>query len=92
MKVKIYIDWDYREVITSQKQKDKIMQSYIDNIDNDKLFHAGEYLDDLGLSLTDILYSTDDQREQWKEGIDTHIKALARDEFDEHYEEIEVEI
>ena len=92
MKVKIYVDWDYREIITSQKQKDKIMQSYIDEADNDKLAHAGDYLDDLHLSLTEILYSTDDQREQWKKDIDTYIKELAKDEFFEHYEEIEVEI
>ena len=92
MKVKIYVDWDYREIITSEKQKDKIMQGYIDDVDNDKLNHAEDYLDNLGLSLTEILYSTNDQIEQWKKDIDTHIKSIAKDNFYEHYEEIEVEI
>ena len=92
MKVKIYVDWDYREIITSQAQKDKIMQGYIDDVDDDKLNHAENHLDNLGLSLTEILYSTDDQREQWKKDIDTYIKELAEDNFYEHYEEVEVEI
>ena len=92
MKVKIYVDWDYREINTSQEKKYKIMQSYIDEADDDKLVHADDYIDTWHLSPSEILYSTDDQREQWKKDIDTYIKELAKDNFCEHYEEIEVEI
>lgn len=92
MKVQIYINWEHRDIITSKEQKDKVMQRYIDDVDNDKLCYAGDYLDDLSLSATEILYSTDDQRENWKKGIDTYIKALAKDNFYDDYEEIEVEI
>lgn len=92
MKVKIYIDWDYREVISSIDEKEKIMKGYIEEVEDDKLTHAGEYLEDLSLSLTEILYATETQREEWKKGIDNFIKDLAQDEFNNRYEEIEVEI
>lgn len=92
MKVKIYVDWEYREVISSADEKERIMKGYIEEAEDDKLNHAGEYLDDLGLSLTEILYATETQREEWKKGIDNFIKDIATDDFNEHYEEIEVEI
>ena len=92
MKVKIYVDWDYREVISSTDDKEKIMKGYIEEVEDDKLNHAQEYLEDLGLSLNEILYATETQREEWKKGIENFIKDLAIDEFNNHYEEIEVEI
>ena len=92
MKVKIYVDWDYREVISSTDEKEKIMKGYITEAEDDKLNHAEEYLGDLGLALNEILYATESQREEWKKGIDNFIKDIATDDFNEHYEEIEVEI
>ena len=92
MKVKIYIDWDYREVISSTDEKERIMKGYIAEAEDDRLNHAENYLDDLGLTLNEILYATESQREEWKKGIDNFIKDIATDDFNEHYEEIEVEI
>ncbi len=92
MKVKIYVDWEYREVISSIDEKERIMKGYIEEAEDDKLNHAQAYLEDLGLSLNEILYATETQREEWKKGIENFIKDIAIDEFNEHYEEIEVEI
>lgn len=92
MKVKIYVDWEYREVISSTDEKEKIMERYIEEAEDDKLNHAENYLDDLGLALNEILYATETQREEWKKGIENYIKDIATDNFNEHYEEIEVEI
>lgn len=92
MKVKIYVDWDYREVISSTDEKERIMKEYIAEAEDDKLNHAEDYLSDLGLALNEILYATEGQREEWKKGIDNFIKDIATDDFNEHYEEIEVEI
>lgn len=92
MKVKIYVDWDYREVITSIDEKERIMKGYIEEVEDDRMCHTQEYLEDHCITATEVLIMSNDERENLKKNIDNFIKDLAQDEFNEHYEEIEVEI
>ena len=46
MKVKIYVDWDYREVISCAEEKEKIMKRYIEEVEDDRMCHTEEYLEE----------------------------------------------
>lgn len=92
MKVKIYVNWEDRCIIPSKEKLEEIKKFYIEDVEDDKLNHAEEYLNDLGLALNEILYATETQKLEWKKGIDNFIKDIAMDNFNDDYEEIEVEI
>ena len=92
MKVKIYVDWDYREVISCAEEKEKIMKRYIEEVEDDRMCHTEEYLEEHCITATEVLIMSDDERENLKKDIDNYIKDLSQEEFNNHYEENEVEI
>lgn len=92
MKVKIYVNWEDRCIIPSKEKLEEIKKFYIEDAEDDKLNHAEEYLNDLDLALNEILYATETQKLEWKKGIDNFIKDIAMNNFNDDYEEIEVEI